>query len=199
VEFHDVAVEARGVNDAARDGDQLLESFRDYLRVLARLSLDQRLRTKLDPSDIVQQTMLEAHQAMRQFAGTTDAEMAGWLRQILARNLADELRRYTRGKRDVGLEQPLEASIAASSRRIDVWLAEDSSPSQALIRADEVLRLADSLVKLPRDQRHAVEQHYLGEQSAGEIARRMNRSETAVAGLLRRGLKRLRELMREAE
>ena len=178
-----------------RDRSSLLEQFRDYLRLLARLSVDERLRAKLDPSDVVQQTMLEAHRAMPGFTGETDAEMAGWLRQILARNLADQLRHFTRAKRHVGNERSLEASMALSTRRIDVWLAPDSSPSQTLIRSDEVLSLADSLARLPRDQRQAVEQHYLAELPSAEIARRMDRSEAAVAGLLRRGLKRLRELM----
>lgn len=168
--------------------------------MLARLNLDDRLRGKLDPSDVVQQTMLEAHQAMHAFTGTTDAEMAAWLRQILTRNLCDEARRFRRAKRDVSQERWLETSIEASSRRINGWLAaEQTSPSQAAIRSDDVLRLAECLVRLPADQRRAIEQHYLGELPSAEISRQMGRSEVAVAGLLRRGLKRLRKLMCESK
>jgi len=188
------------VNPETQNHDARLESFRDYLRVLARLSLDERLRTKLDASDVVQQTLLEAHQAMPRYTGTSDAEMAGWLRQILARNLVDALRHFTRAKRDLTVEQSLENSIAVSSRRLDVWLASaEDSPTDALVRSDEVLSLAEALAKLPRDQRLAVEQHYLAELPSAEVARRMGRSEASVAGLLRRGLKRLRELMIDLE
>src|SRR5436305_61431 len=88
-----------------------LERFRDYLRLLARLQRDDRLRGKLDPSDLVQQALLKAHQARAQFRGHTEAEQAVWLRQILARTLANAVRDLGRAKRDVTLERSLEASL----------------------------------------------------------------------------------------
>lgn len=183
----------------SKDYATKLDSFRDYLRVLAKLTLDERLRTKLDPSDIVQQTMLEAHQAMRNYTGSSDAEMAGWLRAILARNISDQLKHFTRAKRNIAMERSLERSIAISSQRLEFWQGNTSSPSQALSQTDEILLLAETLAMLPEDQRIAVEQHYLAELPSSELAKRMGRSEASVAGLLRRGLKRLRELMREVD
>src|SRR5207244_12700332 len=85
-------------------GDSL-ERYRHYLRLLARVGLDARLRGKLDPSDIVQETLLRAHERRDQFRGNTEAERVAWLRQILAMQLIDAVRRFTAGAPDVRPER----------------------------------------------------------------------------------------------
>jgi RNA polymerase sigma-70 factor (ECF subfamily) len=176
-----------------------LEAYRDYLRLLAGIQLDPRLRGKLDPSDVVQETLVRAHEKADQFRGSSEAERTAWLRQILANQLAAAVRRYLdAGKRDAGRERSVHAAVEDSSARLEALLAADqSSPSERVVRHEELGRLAAALGALPEDQRRAVELHHLHGLPVEEVARELERSDSAVGGLLRRGLKRLRELMRE--
>jgi RNA polymerase sigma-70 factor (ECF subfamily) len=155
------------------------------------MHLDPRLRSKLDPSDIVQQTLLEAHQAIAGFQGRTDADMARWLRSILANNLAEAVRYYAAGKRNVGLEQSMQAALEESSLHLaDLAVATD--PGRNAEETEWLLRAVDALDRLPEDQRRALELRYLQDCSVAEVSRQMDRSEASVAGLLRRGLAELR-------
>jgi len=183
----------------ARPGLEL-QRYRDYLLLLARAQLDPRLRRKLDASDVVQQTLLEAHACSHQFRGSTSAEWAAWLRQILARNLANAVRDLGRQKRDVHREQSLEQAIEASSARLEAWLAaEQSSPSEKAEQHEQLLRLAVALAQLPEPQRLAVELRHLQGWPLADIAQHLERTPAAVAGLLHRALTQLRTLLREPE
>jgi RNA polymerase sigma-70 factor, ECF subfamily len=173
-----------------------LERYAEYLRLLARLQIDGRLRAKLDASDVVQTALLKAHQNRHQFRGASEAELVGWLRTILANALAGAMRQYATEGRDVGRERSLEARLEESSARLENWLAADqSSPSQQASRQEELLRLATALTKLPDDQRRVVELHHLKGRTVAEIAADVGRTKPAVTGLLFRGVKRLRELL----
>ncbi len=178
---------------------QPLEHFRPYLLLLARRQLSGRAPSRFDASDVVQQTLLEAHQRREQFRGGTDAERAAWLRQILAHNLADADRAMHRDRRDVNRERSLEADLQQSSAQLAGWLAADqSSPSRQAVCHEEAVRLAEALDRLPEAQREAlVLQHWHG-LTLAQIGERLRRTPIAVAGLLKRGLRRLRELLGEA-
>jgi RNA polymerase sigma-70 factor (ECF subfamily) len=177
---------------------QCLEKYRDYLQLLARLELDGRFQGKLDLSGVVQQTLLEAYQALGQFRGGSEVEVAAWLRRILANNLTDEVRRLSAGMRDVVRERSLEAAVEESSARLEAWLAsEQSSPSEQAIRQEQLGRLARALAALPEDQRTAVELHHLKGLSLVEVAEQMGRTRSAVASLIFRGLEKVRALLGE--
>jgi RNA polymerase sigma-70 factor (ECF subfamily) len=187
-------------NETPIDGDGPLWRFRPYLLMLARMEQDDALQAKFDASDVVQQTLLEAHQSLASYRGQSDREMAAWLRKILARNMADELRKFRRQKRNVQMEASLAASLDQSSIRLEKWLADDGeSPSVCAIANEQLVALAEALLQLPEDQRRAVQWHHLHGLPSAEVAKRMERTEVAVAGLLRRGLARLRQLMAEGD
>jgi RNA polymerase sigma-70 factor (ECF subfamily) len=182
-------------NDQAWD----LERFRDYLRLLARLQLDRRLQAKLDASDIVQQTLLAAHEHREQFRGRTDAELAGWLRTILANTMLAAARRFGADARNLDRERPLQDSLEESSARLESWLAADqSSPSERVMRVEELVRLAAALARLSADQREVIELHHLKGCPVAAVAEATGRTRPAVMGLLFRGQKKLRELLQEA-
>lgn len=168
-----------------------LESFRPYLRLLAAAQLPAHLRGQVDPSDVVQNTLLKAHEHFDQYHGTSEAELAAWLRRILANVMIDALRRVTREPR------VLQAMEQSSSHLEALIAAEGSTPSEQAVRQEELERLAHALELLPDDQRTAVQLQQIQEYSVDEIAKLMGRSKTAVGGLLKRGMRRLRELMQE--
>jgi RNA polymerase sigma-70 factor (ECF subfamily) len=180
--------------------DLAVERFRAYLLVLARIELGNHPGAKLDASDVVQQTLLDAHRQRQQFRGRTAAEMAGWLRRMLACNLADAWRALNRGKRDVARERSLEAALDASSVRLARCLtAGGPLPSEQAMHNEQLLRLADALAALPEAQREAVTRHYWQGLPVAEVAEQMGRTPAAIAGLLQRGLQALRELLVERE
>jgi RNA polymerase sigma-70 factor (ECF subfamily) len=175
-----------------------IERFRSYLILLARMKLDRRLQGKLDASDVVQQTLLEAHQALASFRGNDPAAQAAWLRQILARNLANAVRDLTRAKRDVRKERALQTDLDASASQLDGWLAaQDSSPSQKMERQERALQLAEALAQLPEAQRDAVVLRHFQGLSLAEIAAQLDCTTAAVTGLLTRGLRNLRKTLAE--
>jgi len=175
-----------------------LEQYRDYLKLLADLQLNPRLRAKEDASDIVQETMLDAHRDFADFRGKTEVELRAWLKVILTRNLLTVARRYGTHKRAVGREVALQDRLEKSSALLHHQLvADQTSPSMKLMKQERSEQLAGALLKLLDDERSAVVLKYFHDWSVAEIAQHVGRTQEAVAGLLRRGLKKLREHLRE--
>src|SRR6185503_13448757 len=161
-----------------------LEKLRPLLVLLARQNVHPRLWKDVDPSGVVQETIMEAIDIRDQFQGTSPAELKGWLRRILLNNLYDAVRRVHRGKRDVDREVPIDAAIDESTGRLQAQLGgKDPTPSEILMRQEELLDLASALERLEPAQRDAVEFHHLQGRSLAETAGFMGRSEAAVAGL----------------
>ena len=191
-------LEARQGSDIALG--PLLEMYRNYLRLLARIEIGRRLQGKLDASDLVQETFLEAHRNFALFRGSDEPQLVGWLRQILAAKVANLVRHYfgTQG-RDVRLEQELEGHLDNSSRLLGQELAASlTSPSQQAVRREQSVLLADALEQLPADYREVLVLRHLEGLTFPEVARRMNRTQDSVEKLWLRGLARLRQVFGES-
>jgi len=190
---------ARLLEDAKRrDGlaqGKLLDPYRPWLQLLARLQLDSRFQGKFDASDIVQQTLLEACRDLPRFRGQTELELLAWLRKILAHVIAHEVRRYGRAeKRDVAHEVSLEQALAQSSRRLgNLLAASGTSPSHQAARREQEVLLAEVLAQLPQDYRDVIILRNLEGLAHEQIADRMGRSVGAVRMLWVRALERLRK------
>lgn len=181
------------MTQSAQMRDRPLDRYRSYLILLARAQLDPRLGCRVDASDIVQQTLMEAHAKQAQFRGQTSADRGAWLRQILAHNLADALRGISRAKRDLHRQRSLEASVDQSSMRLGELLAADqSAPGDRLDRDERAVQLANAMAELPEAQREALVMQYWQGMPLAQIAAQMSRTPAAIAGLLKRALKQLR-------
>jgi RNA polymerase sigma-70 factor, ECF subfamily len=170
-----------------------------YLKMLARVEIDSRFQGKFSASDAVQQTLLEAWNGWQNFRGGTEAERVAWVRGILAHQLAHLARHFAGAKkRDVSRELSLDASLAQSSQRLDQLLAAGGpSPSAAAVAAEQRLRLAEVLDRLPEDYRQVILLRNVQDLPYEEIARRMDRGIGAVRMLWVRALQRLRDEIRD--
>ncbi len=173
-----------------------LGRYRNFLKQQAG-NIAPKFNGRIESSDIVQQTLLEAHQKLEQFRGTTEAEMAKWLSQMLANNFVDAIRSLHRQKRDINREVHVDQFAGRSSiRGVADWLpGQHSSPSLNFHRAEQAMKLTEAISQLPEMQQKVIVLHHLRGMSLADVARQVNRSQSAVAGLLYRGLKALRKLM----
>lgn len=174
-----------------------LEKYRSYLRVLADMHLGPRLRTKECASDVVQVTLMNAHAAAGDFRGTTEAELKGWLRSILCNRLVNLGKKYRALKRDISRERSMDQELQNSAMRlVDDLSAGTTSPSAHLMKQEQAERLAEALTHLLEDEYQAVTLKHIHGWKVAEIAEFLGRSEVGIAGLLQRGLKKLRNQMK---
>jgi RNA polymerase sigma-70 factor (ECF subfamily) len=186
--------------ERARAGDgpmlgELLEGYRAYLLVLARLQIGRRLQGKVDASDLVQEAFLGAYRDFQQFRGSTEREFVGWLRGILASLLANLVRHY-RGtqRRDVRLERQLILELDQSSDALQASLqAPQSTPSQEASRREQAVLLAEALGRLSPEWRELLILRHLEGLSFPEVARRLGRSVDSVKKQWPRALVALRQ------
>jgi RNA polymerase sigma-70 factor (ECF subfamily) len=188
----------------ARDGDaasrdELFRLCRSYLGLMARAQVESWLRVKVDASDLVQQTLLEAHRDFDRFQGRSQQEWLAWLRRILARNAADYVRQY-RGaaKRAVRREVPFATESGVRGGAPEP-AAPIETPSEEFFQLEAELQISAALATLPPDYQEVIFLRNLQRLPFDEVARRMDRSRPAAQMLWFRALKKLRQALGEED
>ncbi|MEZ6056759.1 MAG: sigma-70 family RNA polymerase sigma factor [Planctomycetaceae bacterium] len=192
-----------GLLERARTGDvaardQLFSKCRNYVEVLARAQVESWMQAKVDASDLVQQTLMEAHRGFDDFAGHSEGEWLAWLRQILTHNTQDVIRRYRRaGKRQVHREQSLDVHSTglSGSFRIDPQDVQSETPSQLLAQKEREIELADAIAQLTPDHQEVIILRNLQRLPFDEVATIMKRTRPATQMLWMRAVKRLESLL----
>jgi len=190
------------LNGDKLDFAELSQAYVGYLKLLARSQLDAQLRARISPSDIVQETLLEAHRGFSGFRGQTQAELLAWLRRILVNNLATAVEHHMlAAKRDVRrdisfdhINRSLERSTACLGAMLPASVA---SPSTAAQRHEDLAGLADALLELPEDYCEVIMLRHWDGLPFGDIATRMGRSAGAVRMLWLRAIEQLRIAMQK--
>jgi len=191
--------EARAmIAEARQDGaslGRLLELYRNYLRLLARIEIGKRMQGKVDASDVVQDAFLDAHRYFPNFRGTEEGQFTAWLREILAGTLANQVRRYfgtqARDPRmEVGFAQDLDQSNVGLA---NILVDSGTSPSRQIDRREQSLLVAEALGRLPEHYQTVIVLRHLEGLTFPEIAIRMDKSVDSVEKLWLRGLTRLRK------
>jgi RNA polymerase sigma-70 factor, ECF subfamily len=192
--------------EAAKQGDEaalgsLLEGYQKYLKLLAQVQIGRNLRSKVDASDVVQETFLEAHRGITRFQGTDETQLAAWLRAILAARLSNTLRHYIGTQaRDVRMEQQMQQSIDRSAMSIGALFVDPhSSPSQHVVKNEQSRQIVNALAGLPEHYRDVLVLRHLEEKTFPEIATEMGRTVDSVEKLWVRGLTELRKQFSQAQ
>lgn len=190
---------------SARDGSasaagKLLEEYRDYLRLIADAQIELALANRADASDLVQETFLDAHRDLAGFRGNSETELLGWLRQILNRNIVDQIRHHGAQRRDWRRDASLEAMVDRSSAAIHEALGKSvEGPGIQAARQEEILRFAAAMQELKREYREVIMLRSLLGLTHPQVAERLGRSEGAVRMLWTRALEAIRNVMKSRD
>ncbi|MEL6895709.1 MAG: sigma-70 family RNA polymerase sigma factor [Planctomycetota bacterium] len=187
----------------AKTGDNdtlgvLMQQYQGFLLMLAHRYMDDRLRQRIDPCDIVQITCMEIQRDFPGFRGEHPGEFVAWIRNILRNNVSTAIARHVSAQKR-SLNRETRVSGNSDDQSVAIWLGQmpgnTTSPSRKAMRTESVLKLMDALHQLPEQQAEALRLRYLEGLPLADIVQRMGKSDTAVAGLLKRGLKKLRTVM----
>ena len=185
------------MEESGTDVAKSLDHFRPVLLTLAEAMISSTLRGDLEASDLVQQTLLEAHCNAEQLAVMSPGAFFSWLRHALNHNVLDAVKHLQAQKNDVRRRVRASDLEASFIRLEQILIADETSPSEVVQRNEQVCIMLSALQTLPDNQRRAVIMKHLNGRSLKEIAEVLGLSEPATAGVLHRGRQRLAKYLEE--
>jgi RNA polymerase sigma-70 factor (ECF subfamily) len=173
---------------------RLLAIYRDYLRRMVAVRLDRRLASRVDPSDVVQEALVEADRRFDAYLRELPVPFHAWLRQLAGDRIVDAHRRHVAShKRSVTLEAEGIGLPQDSSHKLVRLLGnDDTTPSDRLIRKESQERIHAAIAALPAKDREVLVMRHLEQLGTAEIAGILGINEGAVKARLLRALIRLR-------
>lgn len=169
---------------------ELITQFESYALLIAKSHINGSLQSKFGASDVVQMSLLEAHESISQFEGSSEIEFRGWLRRIVINNLLDQSKQFTKTrKRSIARED--------SATNVGLQPSKQQTPSSILSREesdDELRKLVD---ELPERQKLVVEARHRFGLSYFSIAQQLQISEVSARQLWSRAIRSLRQDLKE--
>ncbi len=183
---------------------QLLEMYRNYLTILASTQINERLRSRVSPSDVVQETMLAAHCDIAKFRGTSEREFLAWLRQVLINTIHHAVEVHVKAqrrdvRREISIEQMGALMDYSAANFVHEFADPGPSPSAHVRRRESSVFLANQLAKLRPQYRDVIMLRNLQGLSFEEVAARMERSTGAVRMLWLRAIEKFRQVCEREE
>lgn len=174
--------------------------YRAWLRLIVAQGISGKFQAKIDPSDVVQQTIVQAIENWPSFRGSTERELMAWLRTILSRRVLQSMREFKTQRRNIDREWAIDQAVHSSAQALEnLPCIQSPHPIDQVIGAERLLRMCDALETLPESQKLAITLHHFETKSIAEVADIMQRSPASVAGLLKRGMRSLRQTLRRDE
>jgi RNA polymerase sigma-70 factor (ECF subfamily) len=180
--FSDSLAAAR--NGAAEQAGILLDAYRPYLLAIANQELPEALHGKVGASDVVQETLVKGLKFFPTFRGESPDELAGWLRQILAHEIANLVVAYGTSKRNLAKERSVDSGLADKDQ---------TPPLDRLLRHERRQQVETTIAALPADMRQLIEMRHHRSLSFAAIAAALGKSEDATRRAWARAVQQLQQ------
>ncbi len=189
--------------ERAKQGDgpafeQLLARHRDRLRHMVSVRIDERLSSRVDPSDVVQEAMVVAAKKFESYLSEPAVPFYPWLRRIAWERLVDLHRRHiVAGKRSVNREKSLGLSGESTMRFAEQLQASDAGPLKRMLRRELHARVRAALAQLNDRDREILVLRHLEQLNSRESAAVLGIREDAAVQRHVRALRRFQRLLAE--
>ncbi len=173
---------------------ELFSQLQSYFLIMARHQLDAELRPRVNPSDIVQESLAKATKALPEFRGSSEREVRAWLKRIVGNEIKEQRRKHRQQKRDVGRESKPDSYDQFRNEGHNLMAQSRTPQSKAMIE-EELSYLRDNLSGLTPDHQQVIRLRSLERKSFAEIGELMDRSPEAIQKLWYRAILALRKKM----